>query len=878
MCSMSNRRLSLTYSVATYSTLVVLLALLGSAQGQTNNPIAPQFFGMGINNVPVAPWPTTVGVPFGAWRTLGLQLKWSDIETCDGGSDPTNPCYSWSNLDAAVAEAQTSGQDILYTVYATPQWASSNPTDTNCSRGTAFPPGSCDPPNDIDAVPGSGLGDGTNLHFRDFVTAITTHVGPGVVKYWEVWDEPNVSHSWRGTNAQLLRIAKDTYNLVKDSDPDALITSPPYVGEGITQQFPVYLAAGGSQYVDVVAYHGYLQTGTCPNDCPIPENEAGQVSNLNLVIQAAGLSDKPIFDTEGSWGDYLGVESVSDPDQQAAFTGRYYFMHVSSNVNRLYWYSWNNSQNGHFYDTTTDTITSAGVAYQQLYAWLEGASPTEPCSNFNTQWFCQLTRSGSYVAEAIWDVNSALICSNGVCPTVDVAVPTNYTQYLDLKGDLTTITDNTVPVGAKPILVEGTTPGISVKVTVSPTVGSVGATTTYSIVVTNNTAQSINSVMVTDNLDPSLSFNSCSSSPKGVCQNAGNDVTVTFSSMASAETDTITIAAQVGSTATGTVLDTATANWISGAGNASNNWSTVGMTIGTPSASIKPSSVNFGNVVLHNKSAAKNITVTNNGTGSLVLYNIGTSGSNNGDFTFTSSSLPITIAPKADSVIQVFLTPSAVGSRSANLYVTNNASTKSLSVGLGGNGVTPTTTTVSSSLNPSVLGQSVTFTSKVSCSASAGPTGSVTFKRLGAVLATVTLGSGATAMYTTSTLPLGWATITAVYSGDNNCGTSNASLSQGVKEATSTVVTSSLNPSVSGQSVTFSATVSTQDGGTPTGTVNFKNGNANLASATLNASGIASVATSTLTVGAHSITAIYTGTATYATSTSPVLSQVVNSQ
>ena len=124
-------------------------------------------------------------------------------------------CYSWSNFDAAVAQAQTSGQDILYTVYATPQWASSNPTDTNCSRGTAFPPGSCDPPNDIDAAPGSGLGDGTNLHFRDFVTAITTHVGPGVVKYWEVWDEPNVSHSWRGTNAQLLRLAKDTYNLVK---------------------------------------------------------------------------------------------------------------------------------------------------------------------------------------------------------------------------------------------------------------------------------------------------------------------------------------------------------------------------------------------------------------------------------------------------------------------------------------------------------------------------------------------------------------------------------------------------------------------------------------------------------------------------------------
>jgi uncharacterized repeat protein (TIGR01451 family) len=877
MCSTNNRRLSRMYLVATLSTLVVLLAVIGSAQGQTNNPIPPQFFGMGINNVPAAPWPTTVGVPFGAWRTLGLQLKWSDIETCDGGSDPTNPCYSWSSFDAAVAQAQTSGQDILYTVYATPQWASSNPTDSNCSRGTAFPPGSCDPPNDIDAAPGSGLGDGTNLHFRDFMTAITTHVGPGVVKYWEVWDEPNVSHSWRGTNAQLLRLAKDTYSLVKGADPDALITSPPYVGEGITQQFPVYLAAGGSQYVDVVAYHGYLQTGTCPDDCPIPENEVGQVGNLNLVIQAAGLSGKPIFDTEGSWGDYLGAESIPDPDQQVAFTGRYYLMHVSSNVTRLYWYSWNNSQNGHFYDTTNDTITTAGIAYQQLYGWMEGASLTEPCSNFNTQWFCNLTRSGSYVSEAIWDVNSALICSDGICPTVNLAVPTNYTQYLDLKGNLTTITNNTVPVGSKPILVEGTTPDVSVKSTVAPAVGAIGATTTYSIVVTNNTAQAINSVTVTDNLDPSLSFTSCSSSPNGACRNTGNNVTITFSSMASAETDTITIVAQVGSTATGTVLDTATANWISGSGSASDNWSIVGMMIGTPSASIKPSSVNFGNVILHTKSAAKNITVTNNGTGSLVLYSIGTSGSNNGDFSFSSTGLPITIAPKANTVIQVFLTPSAVGSRSGNLYVTDNASTTALSVGLGGNGVTPTTTTLTSSANPSLLGQSVTFTSKVSCSAGAGPTGTVTFKRLNTVLGAVMLGSGATATYTTSTLPVGWATITAVYSGDNNCGTSKDMLSQGVKESTSTAVKSSLNPSVSGQAVTFTATVSTTQGGTPTGTVNFKNGNANLASTTLNASGVASVTTAALTVGTHSITAIYTGTTTYAGSTSPALTQTVNS-
>ena len=211
-------------------------------------------------------------------------------------------------------------------------------------------------------------------------------------------------------------------------------------------------------------------------------------------------------------------------------------------------------------------------------------------------------------------------------------------------------------------------------------------------------------------------------------------MTITFSSMASAETDTITIVAQVGSTATGTVLDTATANWISGTGSASNNWSTVGMMIGTPSASIKPSSVNCGNVILHTKSAAKNITVTNNGTGSLVLYSIGTSGANNGDFSFSSIQVADYDCTQGEYRHPGVL--NALGRRKPKWESLRNRQCKyQLIVSRPWWEWSDSHDhDVTSSANPSLLGQSVTFTSKVSCSASAGPTGTVTFKRLGAVL------------------------------------------------------------------------------------------------------------------------------------------------
>ena len=93
---------------------------------------------------------------------------------------------------------------------------------------------------------------------------------------------------------------------------------------------------------------------------------------------------------------------------------------------------------------------------------------------------------------------------------------------------------------------------------------------------------------------------------------------------------------------------------------------------------------------------------------------------------------------------------------------------------------------------------------------------------------------------------------------------------------TTTALTSSSNPSNFGQSVTFTATATS--GGfqvAPTGTVTFFDGSTNLGTSNLNASAQATLSTSTLTVGTHNITATYNGDSNYASSTSSVVSQLV---
>jgi hypothetical protein len=213
-----------------------------------------------------------------------------------------------------------------------------------------------------------------------------------------------------------------------------------------------------------------------------------------------------------------------------------------------------------------------------------------------------------------------------------------------------------------------------------------------------------------------------------------------------------------------------------------------------------------------------------------------------------------------------------------------SASSSALSVQVTTGGAAATTTTLASSANPSAAGQSVSFTASVTGS---NPTGNVAFKDAGSPLsgcsAVALTGSGntRTAVCATSALAVGVHSITADYAGDASNGSSSSSaLSQTVKASTTTTIASSLNPSISGNSVTFTATV---NGSAPSGTVAFTSDGASIAgcaSAALTGSGnsrTATCATAALTVGTHAVVANYGGDGSNATSSSTSLSQVVNS-
>lgn len=210
----------------------------------------------------------------------------------------------------------------------------------------------------------------------------------------------------------------------------------------------------------------------------------------------------------------------------------------------------------------------------------------------------------------------------------------------------------------------------------------------------------------------------------------------------------------------------------------------------------------------------------------------------------------------------------------------NHGSSLSTTVPLNGPALTATSTSLTASPNPASVGQPVTFTATVNPSPTGTPSGTVSFYSGATLLGTATVDPSGVAVLTISNLALGSNLISAVYSGNSNFASSTSStLTETVNGSgltpTATVLMGSPNPAVVGQSVTFTATVSPTPTGSPTGTISFYNGTTLIGTATVNSSGVATATTAALVVGRNSISAVYSGNAAFAGSTSSTLSETI---
>jgi hypothetical protein len=258
-------------------------------------------------------------------------------------------------------------------------------------------------------------------------------------------NEPNY---FQGSTAQLVQWAQDVYATVKSLNPNLIVLSPCPVNSGTpdltaAEEMDAYLAAGGAPYQDIMTFHGYQKTAG---------SEAELVQTIQdyiTVLANYGLQNLPIWNTEGSYG--LN-SSYTDDGLRAAFTAKYFLLQWGLGIKRVYWYAADDNTTNLPYPPspslgwgtlfTSAGLTPSGLAYQEVRKWMLGAQVGAYTLN-GTTWSVPIARPGqNYSALAIWDSTGPVY-----------SVPSQYTQYHDISGNVTSLSGS-VTLSNAPILLE----------------------------------------------------------------------------------------------------------------------------------------------------------------------------------------------------------------------------------------------------------------------------------------------------------------------------------------------------------------------------------------------------------------------------------------
>ncbi len=435
---------------------LALLALAGAAaapaRAQTATPIPASFFAVSMTNAKDVP-----AVPMG---TIGHgEFAWQRIEQLKG-------VFDFSVFDAYVAAAKANGlvdastntAEVAITLAAgTPAWAVADKSTCGLSNGI-----------NVCTAPPDNVQD-----WKDFVTALLAHYNGAAqphVRIYELWNEMDWAQWWTGTDAQMVALAAAAYPIVH-ADPNSILLTPSVAGpvgtslaHSVVKAMTSYLQAGGAAYADGGAFHGYPSAqGATP--FPMPEDEgtpgctpgvtcwgsiATKATQMRAVFDQNGLAGKPMYQTEGSWGN----NTVTDPATQVAWIARYTLleagMRSATNLRLADWFTWAPPAFGWGdIEDASGNPTPAGAAYREVYHWLVGATMPQPCAgDASGTWTCTITRPGGYVGKVVWSTKGAATFTPGA----------GYTQVRDLTGATTPVTaGSAVPTGAKPVLVEGST-------------------------------------------------------------------------------------------------------------------------------------------------------------------------------------------------------------------------------------------------------------------------------------------------------------------------------------------------------------------------------------------------------------------------------------
>lgn len=221
-------------------------------------------------------------------------FSWRGVEGASKGT------FDWDVTDQAVAEANARGLKIYAGLGYTPIWA---------SAAGAY-----------NSVP-------TNLQdWYDYVYAAVSRY-KGSIHYWELWNEPNLTQFWNGTQAQYIDLVKVGADAAHAADPDCFVLAPELSSAGRPSLWMTALLQQAGNKIDIISYHQY-------DGGDIPSGRLAGIDAMHNAIVNAGYGNKPLWITESGWAS----DNIGDQQQANYLTGMLDGMRTRPWWKKFFWY------------------------------------------------------------------------------------------------------------------------------------------------------------------------------------------------------------------------------------------------------------------------------------------------------------------------------------------------------------------------------------------------------------------------------------------------------------------------------------------------------------------------------------------------------------
>ncbi len=218
-------------------------------------------------------------------KWIRVDFEWNKIE-------PLNNQFKWQKIDDVVNTARAKGICILANMSGTPSWA-------NNGKAKNVPPVK-------------------KAYWKNFVKQ-TVKRYKKKIKYWEMWNEPNLSEFWTGSVEEYLDlILIPGAEAAKTIDPGCKIVGPDLAHlHSKDSKWNIWLRKiiryGGKENLDVISHHIYDNDGPLDIINKLEWDQAPLIPSVIKVLQEEGVSDKPFWITETGWDtDEVGENIQSD--------------------------------------------------------------------------------------------------------------------------------------------------------------------------------------------------------------------------------------------------------------------------------------------------------------------------------------------------------------------------------------------------------------------------------------------------------------------------------------------------------------------------------------------------------------------------------------